>query len=57
MVFLELRPEPRVNCRVTAGVAINNFCFFSDLRIPLQLRWTPQESKLGLAEQYGRFSR
>ena len=28
MVFLELRREPGVHSRVTAGVAINNFCFF-----------------------------
>ena len=55
MVFLDLRWEPGVHYRVTAGVAINNFCFFSDIRIPLYFRWTPQESKLGFAEQYGRF--
>ena len=55
MVFLELRREPGVHSRVSAGVAINNFCFFSDIRTPLLLRWTPQESKLGWAEQYGRF--
>ena len=42
------RWEPRVHSRVTAGVAINNFCFFSDVRTPLWLRWTPQESKLVL---------
>ena len=29
MVFLELRHEPGLHSRVTAGVAINNFCFFS----------------------------
>ena len=28
MVFLKLRWEPGVHSRVTAGVAINNFCFF-----------------------------
>ena len=55
MVLLELRREPGVHSRVTAGVAISNFCFSSDVRTPLYLRWTPQESKLGLAEQYGRF--
>ena len=43
MVFLKLPREPGVHFRVTAGVAINNFCFFSDIRTPLQLRWTPQE--------------
>ena len=53
MVFLELRREHGVHSQVTAGVAINNFCFFSDIRTPLYFRWTPQESKLGLAEQYG----
>ena len=34
MVFLELRREPGVHSRVTAGVDINNFCFFSDDRTP-----------------------
>ena len=29
MVFLELRREPGLNSIVTAGVAINNFFFFS----------------------------
>ena len=28
MDFLKLRWEPGVHSRVTAGVAINNFCFF-----------------------------
>ena len=28
MVFLKLRWEPGLDSRVTAGVAINNFCFF-----------------------------
>ena len=27
MVILELRREPGVHSRVTAGVSINNFCF------------------------------
>ena len=35
MVCLELRREPGVHSRVTAGVAINNFCFFTDHRTPL----------------------
>ena len=47
MVFLELQREPGVHSRVTVGVAINNFCFFSDVRTPRSLRWTPQESRLG----------
>ena len=45
MVFLELRREPGVCSRVTAGVVIKNFCFFSDVRIPVWLQWTPQEPK------------
>ena len=58
MVFLEVRREPGVHSRVTAGVAINNFSFSNDnVKTPLYLRRTPQESKLGLAEQYGRFWR
>ena len=35
MVFLVLRQEPGIHSRVTAGVAINNFCFFTDFRTPL----------------------
>ena len=54
MVFLELRREPGVHSRVMAVVDINNFYFFSEVRTPLWFRWTPQESKLGLEEQYGR---
>ena len=42
MVFLELRREPGVCSRVTAGVAIKNFCLFSEVRTPDELRWTPQ---------------
>ena len=53
--FLELWREPGVHSRVTAGVAINNFCFFSDVRTPLYLRSTRQEAKLGLAKQYRPF--
>ena len=29
----------------------------SEVRTPVELRWTPQESKLGMAGQYGRFWR
>ena len=47
MVFLELRREPGVNSQVMAGVDIDNICFFSDVRTPLKLGWTPQESKVG----------
>ena len=46
MVFLELRREPGVCSRVTAVVAIRNFCLFSDVRTPFKFRWTSQESKL-----------
>ena len=48
MVFLELRRGPGVHSRVTAGIAFNNLCFFRDVRTPLLLRCTPQQSKLGL---------
>ena len=57
MFFLELQPEPGVYSRVTAGLDIINFCFFSDIRTALYLRWTRQESKLRLGEKYGRFWR
>ena len=49
MVFLKLCWETGVYSRVTAGMAIQNSCLFSDIRTPVLLRWTPQESKLGLA--------
>ena len=55
MVFLMLRWEPGVYSRVTAGMAIQNPCLFSDVRTPVKLRWIPQETKLGLAGPYGRF--
>ena len=55
MGFLELRQQPGVYSLVMAGVAIKNFCMFSDLRTPVLLQWTPQEYKLRLAGQYGRF--
>ena len=57
MVFLELQWEAGVCSRVTEGEDIKNFCFFSDIRKPIYLLWTLQESKLGLAEQCGRFRR
>ena len=50
MVFLELFRGPRVHSRVTAGVAIKTFCFFSDFMTPFSLRWKPQEPKRGLVE-------
>ena len=57
MISLDLHREPGVHSRVTAGVAINNFCFFSDVWTPLELRCTPHDCKLGLAERYGHFFR
>ena len=50
MVFLELQREARVCSRVTAREDIKNFCLFSDVITPIELRWTPQESKLGLQD-------
>ena len=35
MVFLELWPEPGVYSRVTAGMAIQNLCLFSDVKSPV----------------------
>ena len=32
---MEFQLEPGVHSRITAGVAINNFCFFSEFRTPL----------------------
>ena len=52
MVFLQLRQEPGVCSRVMAGVAIKNFCLFIDVRTPVSLRCTPQESKLRSAGQH-----
>ena len=54
-VFLELRGEPVVYSRLTAGMAIQNSCLFSHVRTTVYLWWIPQESKLGLAGQYRRF--
>ena len=49
MGFLELRQEPGVHSRVTAGMAIRNSTLFSEVRTNVWLGRTPQESKLGLA--------
>ena len=57
MGFLELRGELGVYSQVMVGMAIQNPCVFSEVRTPIQLRQTPQESKLGLAGLYGRFWR
>ena len=57
MVFHELRREPGVCSRVMVGVVIKNFCLFINVRTPVYLRCTLQESKLRLAGQYGRIWR
>ena len=49
MGFLELQQEPGVYSQVTEGMAIRNSSLFSEVRTPLLLGQTPQESKLGLA--------
>ena len=49
MGFLELRQEPGVYSRVTVGMAIRNSTLFSEVRTPVELGRTPQDSKLGLA--------
>ena len=46
MGLLELRQELGVYSRVTAGMAIRNSALFSEVRTPVELWWTPQESKL-----------
>ena len=35
MVFLQLRWEPEVYSRVTAGMAVHKSCLFSDIRTPV----------------------
>ena len=55
MGFLELQRVPGVYSGVAAGMTIQNSCLFSDVITPVYLRWIPQESKLGLARQYGHF--
>ena len=49
MVFLELRREPGLYSRVTAGMNLQRSCLFSEVRTPVSLRGTPQESPRGLA--------
>ena len=46
MVFLEFQQEPGVYSRVTAGMAVRNSTWFSEVRIPVSLGSTPQEAKL-----------
>ena len=55
MVIFKLRWEHGVYSRVIAGMAIQNTCLFINIRTPVYLCWIPQESKLGLAGQYGCF--
>ena len=47
MGFLELQQEPGVYSRVTVGMAVRNSTWFSKVRIPVLLRRTPQDAKLG----------
>ena len=49
MGFHELQQEPGVYSQVTAGMAVRNSTWFSKVRIPVLLRRTPQDAKLGLA--------
>ena len=55
MGFHEVRQEPGVYSRVTAGISIRNWSLFSKVRTPDYLWETTQECKLGVALQYGRF--
>ena len=48
--FLELQQEPGVYSWVTVGVSFRNSTLFSEVRSPVLLWQTPQESKLGLAQ-------
>ena len=57
MRFLELQKAPGLYSRVTAGMAIWNLGLFSEVRTPVKIHRTPEESKLGLAGQYGCFWR
>ena len=55
MGFLELRQKPGVYSLVTAGMDIQYSTLISEVKTPVKVRWTPQESKLGLAGQFGFF--
>ena len=57
MVFLELRRGPGVHFGLTAGIALQPSFLFNEVRTPVELRGTPQESLRGLAGQKERFSR
>ena len=45
MGFLGLQQEPWVYSQVTAGMAVQNSPWYSEVRIPVQLGRTPQETK------------
>ena len=49
MGFLKLQQEPGLYSRVTAGIAVRNSTWLSEVRIPVSLGRTPHEAKLGLA--------
>ena len=53
--YLQIAVGTGVYSRVMAGMAIQNTCLFINIRTPVYLCWIPQESKLGLAGQYGCF--
>ena len=48
MGFLDLRQEPGEYSRVTPGMAFRNSTLFSEVRTPVLLSGTPEESKQGL---------
>ena len=47
MGFLELQQEPGVYSQITAGMSVQNSIWFSEVKIPVSLGWTPQEAKVG----------
>ena len=53
--FLELWQVPGLYSRVTAGMYLQNWSFFSEGRTPVYVWGTTQECKLGLEGQYRRF--
>ena len=53
MVFLELRREPGVYTRVMVAMILQSSCLFRDVRTPVLLRGTPQETPRGFLAQYG----
>ena len=55
MGFSELRQDPRLYSRVTAGMSIRNWSLFSEVRTTVYLLVTTNECKLGVAGQYGYF--